>query len=231
MAQDYAPKPNFSASGTMLPSQRLTVGSSVISCSGFSSTTNLCVLEVQGGNIYATVDGTTPSATNGHVMYATNVYHWNVSTAQVAKFIQVSSSVTVQVSQFTATTADTQMPQTNVFLPAPYSIANQNLVTSTTVLTESAGAVTVNWTSGNNFRWTLNANCTVTFSNPVDGQTILIKVLQATSSSYTLTWPTIKWAAGSAPLMTTSMSVTDTYTVNYDGAVGSYFGAYVQNMK
>ena len=272
--QDFAPKPGVAANGTRLPAQRIGVSGVVTSFAAFSSTTNLVIVEVQGNNVYATVDGTVPSATNYHLMYPTNVYHWNVGTAQNAKFITASAgtSSTIQASQFAATSSSVYLSNTSVFLPPPItslgstsvfatitvngtatvssltlttpltianggtnaatvSAANQSLTTATQALTESAGAVAVNWGLSNNFRWTLNSACTVSFSNAVDGQTVLIKILQASSTSYTVTWPTIKWANGSAPVQSSSTSVTDTYSINYDGIVSSYFGAYVQNMK
>lgn len=329
--QDFAPKPGVAANGTQLPAQRIGVSGVVTSFAAFSSTTNLVIVEVQGNNVYATVDGTAPSATNYHLMYPQNVYHWNVGTAQNAKFITASAgtSSTIQASQFAATSSSVYLSNTSVFLPPPItsisssggstsvfatitvnglatvssfidtgtaaitgavtmystlavtgivstttgltvgsslsvassctvcgvlsassltlttpltianggtnaatvSAANQSLTTPTQALTESAGAVAVNWGLSNNFRWTLNSACTVSFSNAVDGQTVLIKILQASSTSYTVTWPTIKWANGSAPVQSSSTSVTDTYTINYDGIVSSYFGAYVQNMK
>ena len=307
--QDFAPKPGVAANGTRLPAQRIGVSGVVTSFAAFSSTTNLVIVEVQGNNVYATVDGTVPSATNYHLMYPTNVYHWNVGTAQNAKFITASAgtSSTIQASQFAATSSSVYLSNTSVFLPPPItslgstsvfatitvngtafvssfidtgtaaisgavlmystlgvtgnvtvcgvlsassltlttpltianggtnaatvSAANQSLTTATQALTESAGAVVVNWGLSNNFRWTLNSACTVSFSNAVDGQTVLIKILQASSTSYTVTWPAIKWANGSAPVQSSSTSVTDTYTINYDGIVSSYFGAYVQNMK
>jgi hypothetical protein len=74
---------------------------------------------------------------------------------------------------------------------------------------------------------TLGANITLTFSNAVAGQTIVIR-LTNTASNYTVTWPTIRWSGGTAPTMSPG-AVSDIYTIIYDGT--NYYGAAVQNMS
>jgi hypothetical protein len=92
-------------------------------------------------------------------------------------------------------------------------------------LTESAGASTITWTSGNLFTLTLNANLTISFSGAISGQTIIVR-LTNTSSNYTVTWPSMKWPNGSAPTQTIGAH-TDVYTIFYDGT--NYYGNAVQN--
>jgi hypothetical protein len=92
-------------------------------------------------------------------------------------------------------------------------------------LTESGGATTINWATGNVFTLTLNANLTISFSNQTAGQTIVIR-LTNTASNYTVTWPTIKWPVQTTPVMTTG-AFSDIYTLIYDGS--NTYGSYVQN--
>jgi len=100
---------------------------------------------------------------------------------------------------------------------------NQNLTPATSTISASA----IDWSVSNSFYKTLGANTTFTFSNAVDGQVITICLLN-TTSNYTVTWPTIKWAGGTAPTMTTGAKY-DVYTIYYNATVGAYFGSYVQN--
>jgi len=100
---------------------------------------------------------------------------------------------------------------------------NQNLTPATSTISASA----IDWSVSNSFYKALSANTTFTFSNAVDGQVITICLLN-TTSNYTVTWPTIKWAGGTAPTMTTGAHY-DVYTIYYNATVGAYFGSYVQN--
>lgn len=106
--------------------------------------------------------------------------------------------------------------------------ANQNLTPATVIVTESAGAATVNWASGAAYFLTLNANCTISFSNQVDGQVITVLILN-TASNWTVTWPAgVKWASASAPVQTVGAHY-DLYSLIYNNTVGATFGTYVQN--
>lgn len=97
---NWTPKPTVSA-GTPVAGQRLAVASSAVSfSSAFNSATNLVVVQVFTADVYCTTDTTTPSATNGHQLFAGKVYNWNPLTGKYAKFIQVSSSSSIQVSEF-----------------------------------------------------------------------------------------------------------------------------------
>jgi hypothetical protein len=98
--QNWTPKPTVS-NGSPVAGQRLAVASSVVSfATAFNSATNLCVLQIFTADVYCTTDSTVPSATNGHQLFAGKVYHWNPLTAKYARFIEVSSSSSIQVSEF-----------------------------------------------------------------------------------------------------------------------------------
>lgn len=75
------------------------------------------------------------------------------------------------------------------------------------------------------YKKTLSANTTFTFSNLTAGQAINV-LLTNTASNYTVTWPTVKWAGGTTPTMTTGAK-SDIYSFFYDGT--NIYGTYVQN--
>ena len=78
--------------------QKLTVDSTVggVQITPFTATKNdLVMFDIQGTDVFATVDGTAPTTSNGHKLYATNMYIWSVGMMNAGKFI---SSTTVTTS-------------------------------------------------------------------------------------------------------------------------------------
>lgn len=109
-------------------------------------------------------------------------------------------------------------------------------VANTTVATQAIGTVTttatITWSAGSLFTMTLtNGNtAVVTFSGAVSGQTIVVEVTNgATTGTGVVTWPTVKWAGGTAPTMSTGANALDVYTFIYNGSY--YVGSYVQNLS
>lgn len=127
MSTDFAPKPTVTSAGTPIPGQRLSVAGSAVkfgpfyALSGGNNNTNLVIVDVQGGDMYVTFDGRTPSATAGGQLYAGNSYAWNVATAQAAQFIQQSGAGTVDAQEYVSILGATQMPDVNVLKPKPLS--------------------------------------------------------------------------------------------------------------
>lgn len=88
-------------------------------------------------------------------------------------------------------------------------------------------STTVNWAASTGYSFTLTASdaCTVTFSNATtDNETITVVVTGASGAS--VVWPTVAWAAGTAP--TQSASNDDFYTFKKVGS--KIYGSVVQNM-
>jgi hypothetical protein len=58
---------------------------------------------------------------------------------------------------------------------------------------------------------TLTASCTLTFPTAVAGQSFTLVLKQGGSGSYTITWPAsiVKWNAGTAPTLTTTVGAID----------------------
>lgn len=95
------------------------------------------------------------------------------------------------------------------------------------IAAQAISSTDIDWATGNVFTKTLAANTTFTFSNNVSGQTIIVR-LTNTASNYTVTWPTVRWAAGTPPTMTVGAK-SDIYTFVYDGS--NIYGSAVQNMS
>lgn len=74
---------------------------------------------------------------------------------------------------------------------------------------------------------TLSANTTFTFANAADAK-IIIVALTNTASNYTVAWPSVVWAGGSAPVQTVGAK-TDMYT--FTQINGTIYGSVVQNMS
>jgi len=88
-------------------------------------------------------------------------------------------------------------------------------------LTDGA-TIALDWNNSNVQSVTLAGNRTFTFANPKDGGRYLIALKQDATGSRTVTWPTITWAGGSAPTLTTTANKTDLITLVYLNGV--YYG-------
>ena len=93
------PKPTYSTAGrtdgtsALVAGQRLTVTSTATSTfSAFNARTDVIALDVQVANTYCTFDGTTPSATNGHILYSGQAYTWSTAAAIAAKFVATTTT-------------------------------------------------------------------------------------------------------------------------------------------
>lgn len=64
--------------------------------------TTCCYVTTSGGNAYVTFDGSTPSATNGHLLTAPYMTFWSKDATRLAKFLGTSGTTChVRMSQFT----------------------------------------------------------------------------------------------------------------------------------
>jgi len=94
--------------------------------------------------------------------------------------------------------------------------------------TETYGAsIAIDWsdkTKGKIRTITLTGNPTITFTNAAVGQAILIRLIQDGTGSRTVTWPTIKWPGGAAPVLTTTASKIDAFLIVCTAATPLYDG-------
>jgi hypothetical protein len=133
-------------------------------------------------------------------------------------------------------TSLTVMLQTNSTSAGTWAVYAPMTVAGLTVPVYAQGTVTtsttINWPNSNVFTMTLTSGdtCTVTFTNPSSGQAIVVEVTNgASGGTGVVTWPTVKWAGGTAPTMTTGTAALDVYTFVYNGSY--YVGSVVQNMS
>jgi hypothetical protein len=86
----------------------------------------------------------------------------------------------------------------------------------------SGASLTFDFVNGYAQKTVLTANSTFTFSNPVNGATYLLRLVQDGTGSRTVTFPsTVKWSGGTAPTLTTAASKTDLIICYYGPGIGN----------
>lgn len=86
--------------------ERLAVSSSAVPFSSVATwaANDLCrmvMFDVQSNDVMMTVDGSTPTSTNGHRLYAGQNYTISFQMAAKAQFIRVSADATIHASPLT----------------------------------------------------------------------------------------------------------------------------------
>lgn len=81
----------------------------------------------------------------------------------------------------------------------------------------SGATKTIDWSKGDRQLVTMSASCTFSFSNPVKGQTLTLRVVENGTGGYTITLPTLKWPAGTVGSPTTTANAINLYIFYYDG--------------
>jgi len=83
-------------------SQRLTPSTGVtVSFSGLDKVTRAVSFDVQTDDVFMTLDGSTPTTTNGHKLYAGRAYTISYASALAAKFIGASGTSVIYASELT----------------------------------------------------------------------------------------------------------------------------------
>lgn len=86
------------------------------------------------------------------------------------------------------------------------------------------GTTTIDWKRGNMFDFQFGAfNEVFTFTPPTNPGTFILKLVQDSGGSRTVTWPgTVKWPGGVAPTLTTTLTTgTDIITFYWNGTTYS----------
>ena len=90
------PVPNATVAG-----ENLAVSTSAVQFSAFHTDTKYVMIDVQDDSVYVTFDGSTPSASNGHILLKEQgLLVLSALAGKAAKFIQVTTAAVVHVSQF-----------------------------------------------------------------------------------------------------------------------------------
>ena len=92
------PKPT-----TGVTDQSLAVADSAVQFgTAFNSLTKYVVLDIQTADVRVTYDGSDPTTSNGHILFAGRSYTWSKEAAEAAKFIRNgSTSASIHASEFT----------------------------------------------------------------------------------------------------------------------------------
>ena len=83
--------------------QTLSITTGTSTFSAFNSLTKYIALDVQDVDVRVTFDGSTPSTSNGHILYAGRAYTFSKAAAEDAIFARKASSGTavIHASEFT----------------------------------------------------------------------------------------------------------------------------------
>ena len=90
------PKPSTYRSSPVAD-QRLAVANVAVQFSAFSDTSNMVMFDVQDNDVFATIDGSSPTTSNGHRLYNGRSYTWSTAMASAAKFIAATTSTAAAV--------------------------------------------------------------------------------------------------------------------------------------
>jgi hypothetical protein len=197
-----------------------------------SALTNLSGAAITGGAIPITGGGTglTSVPSDGELLIgrtSDNTYVKTTLTGTVSQITVTNAggSVTLATPQAIATGSAPQFARLGLGTGADASAALYTFGPHKhrVVANASSGtAATLDFATADVFTVTLTGNCTFTFSNPIAGVTYHLVLLQDGTGSRTVVWPTVKWAGGAAPVLTTTVAKSDIVTLFYDGT--SYYG-------
>jgi hypothetical protein len=87
----------------------------------------------------------------------------------------------------------------------------------------SGTAITIALNNGSSQAITLTGNATFTLTNPQAGGIYILRLIQDGTGSRLVTWPSIKWQGGTAPILTTTAGKIDLISLYWDGTF--YYGS------
>jgi hypothetical protein len=202
---------------------------------GFSTNgaalTNLNASALASGVVPTTVGGTgvTTAPTDGRILIgrtSDSSYQQTVPTGTANQVLITAGPGTLSFAlpQSIATSSTPQFARIGAGTGADATAALYAFgpIKRREILNGSSGAAfAIDLSQGDVQTLTLSANCTITLNNPVAGAIYRLLLVQDGGGSRTVTWPTIKWAGGSAPTLTLTAGKTDIITLFYDGT--SYY--------
>lgn len=96
--------PSPTRSGNSLVAGQLTTATSTAAVAlvgtALNGGTHMCMFDIQGGNVWCTVDGQTPSSTKGHLLSVGQAYTWSAGMMNAAKVIATTTTnATIWISE------------------------------------------------------------------------------------------------------------------------------------
>lgn len=144
--------------------------------------------------------------TNANVQAAAGIAYSKLDLAGAILDSDLAGSIAKEkITNIAVTETDTQT-LTNKTLEQPVVEASVHPLTTIPY----AGSLVFDLDTSNHWICTLTGSPIVTFNNADDGQCWIIHMKQDGSGSHTVTWPTVRWAGGSAPTLTTAGNKIDT---------------------
>lgn len=186
---------------------------------GTSNTDKFNFYSFAGGS-YRGMFSIRPSATISGVQNSLSVTSANTGGSPSLEAVGGDSNINLALSS--KGTGSISFNGTTTFVTSTGLVSSQTGFVSPEFSAGTGAPGTINWSSGQNQTRTLTSSGSITLSNPVNGATYKLRVVQGGSGSYTITWPTIKWAGGVAPTLSTAVGAEDIVTLYYNGT--SYYG-------
>lgn len=186
---------------------------------GFSNVTVGTGLSFSGGTLSSTTAGTVTSTS----VVSANGFAGTVATATTTPAITLTTTLTGLLkgngAAMSAATAGTDY----VTPTGSETLTNKTLTNPTitnyteTPFTANTGtAITIALTNGTVQILTLTGSPTITMPTAVAGKSFII-MLKTGAGSFTVTWSTVKWPAGTAPTITSTASRQDVFSFFSDG--------------
>ena len=190
-------------------------GTTTITSIATAQAGSLLILEFQGALTL------THNGTSLILRTATNA---TTAAGDIFMFVSEGSGNWREISRLTGSTV---IPAATVSALGTLAAVDQRRFTVQALGTLTVGTTAVNFALGDRITATLGGAITFTFSNPTTEHEYKFVLTQDGTGSRVVTWPTVKWSGGTAPVLTTAINKIDIITFTYDGT--NYYGSSILN--